>query len=118
MFINSKVCGLVSLTQDYFQVVKRPMDLGTIRDRLEKGEVYKNVKQVLEDVALVWSNCRLYNDDGDPIMELLQCVESSFIKYCQAAGFTFQLTDGAEGWSLHRKERNCLTDLFTVFLLN
>lgn len=97
MFINSTVCGLVSLTQDYFQVVKRPMDLGTIRDRLEKGEVYKKVKQVLEDVALVWSNCRLYNDDGDPIMELLQCVESSFIKHWQAAGFTFQLTDGDEG---------------------
>lgn len=91
------MCGLVLLTQDYFKVVKQPMDLGTIRDRLEKGEVYKNVEQVLKDVARVWSNCCLYNDEGDPIMELLQCVESSFNKHFQAAGFPLQLPDGAEG---------------------
>lgn len=85
------------IVQDYLEIVKRPMDLGTIRDRLEKGEVYNTVDDVFEDVALVWSNCRQYNDDGDPIMELLQNLESTFNKLCPAAGTPFHATNTAEG---------------------
>uniref|UniRef100_A0A7I4DNG5 Bromo domain-containing protein n=1 Tax=Physcomitrium patens TaxID=3218 RepID=A0A7I4DNG5_PHYPA len=81
---------------DYFEVVKRPMDLGTIRDRLEKGEVYNTVDDVFEDVALVWSNCRTYNDDGDPIMEFLKNLESTFQKLCLAAGFSFHAATATE----------------------
>ena len=82
---------------DYLEVVQRPMDLGTIRDRLEKGEVYNTVNDVFEDVALVWSNCRKYNDEGDPIVLLLQNLESTFNKLCLAAGFPFEATNAAEG---------------------
>lgn len=78
-------------------MVKRPMDLGTIRDRLEKGEVYNTVDDVFEDVALVWSNCRTYNDDGDPIMEFLKNLESTFQKLCLAAGFSFHAATATEG---------------------
>lgn len=86
--------------QDYLEIVKRPMDLGTIRDRLEKGEVYHTVNDVFEDVALVWRNCRTYNDDGDPIMGLLQNLESTFNKLCLAAGSPFHASNTAEGKSL------------------
>lgn len=83
--------------QDYLTIVKQPMDLGTIRNRLEKGEVYSTVNDVFADVALVWSNCRMYNDDGDPIMELLQNLESTFNKLCLEAGSPFVATNTAEG---------------------
>lgn len=85
------------IMQDYLAIVKRPMDLGTIRNRLEKGEVYNTVNDVFADVALVWSNCRMYNDDGDPIMELLQNLESTFNKLCLEAGSPFVATNTAEG---------------------
>uniref|UniRef100_A0A7I4DTH0 Bromo domain-containing protein n=1 Tax=Physcomitrium patens TaxID=3218 RepID=A0A7I4DTH0_PHYPA len=90
---------------DYFEVVKRPMDLGTIRDRLEKGEVYNTVDDVFEDVALVWSNCRTYNDDGDPIMEFLKNLESTFQKLCLAAGFSFHAATATEE-SKAREQKN------------
>ena len=85
------------MVQDYFNVVKKPMDLGTIRDRLEKGEVYRMVEDVFDDVALVWSNCRVYNDDGDPVVNFLQSVEAAFHKHCLAAGFPFHTAHGAPG---------------------
>jgi hypothetical protein len=75
--------------QDYFTIVEKPMDLGTIRNRLEKGEAYRTVEEVFEDVALVWSNCRMYNAKGDPILEFLSAVEATFSTLCLAAGFLF-----------------------------
>lgn len=36
------------------------MDLGTIKERLEKGE-YENAHEVASDVRLVWTNCIAYN---------------------------------------------------------
>lgn len=55
---------------DYPEVVKNPMDLGTIRKKLEANE-YRNVNEVAADIRLVWSNCMLYNRDGS---EVISCV--------------------------------------------
>ena len=38
------------------------MDLGTIYKKLkEKQKKYKTVEHVLNDIQLVWDNCKLYN---------------------------------------------------------
>lgn len=71
---------------DYFDIVKRPMDLGTICKNLEKGGKYRGSRDVYEDVQLVWTNCRIYNQKGDPILELLARVKKNFMKYWTAAG--------------------------------
>lgn len=54
---------------NYFEVVKEPMDLGTIYERLTEGEQqnwqhcsYQSAGEVLRDVGLVWSNCVLFNN--------------------------------------------------------
>lgn len=49
---------------DYLQVVKVPMDLGTIRSKLAKNE-YKKAAEFARDVRLVWDNCKLYNQVAD-----------------------------------------------------
>ena len=53
---------------NYFEVVKQPMDLGTVLSRLSVGEQenwekceYQTLEQVYRDVSLVWHNCALYN---------------------------------------------------------
>jgi len=51
---------------DYFDVVKQPMDLGTIGHKLQTDQ-YAQVSEFLEDLELVWSNCLLYNPPEDPI---------------------------------------------------
>ena len=50
----------------YFDLVKKPMDLSTIRHKLENGE-YANVHQWKEDVLLVFSNAVTYNGKGSAV---------------------------------------------------
>ena len=48
---------------DYPEIVKCPMDLGTIRQRLEANE-YVDASDLAADVRLVFSNAMLYNATG------------------------------------------------------
>ena len=50
--------------QDYFNIVKRPMDMGTIKKKLEQN-VYRTAKECVEDFRLMFSNCYLYNKPTD-----------------------------------------------------
>lgn len=45
---------------DYMRYVQTPMDLSTVRSRLDKGK-YKEPDSFRRDVRLVWSNCKRYN---------------------------------------------------------
>lgn len=53
---------------DYLDVVKQPMDLGTVLKNLDAGE-YEDGQELLADVALVWGNCLLYNPPEHPICQ-------------------------------------------------
>lgn len=48
---------------DYPSIVKRPSDLGTVKDRLERDQ-YETVEEAAADVRLIWTNCMSYNQDG------------------------------------------------------
>lgn len=39
------------------------MDLGTVRDRLLANQ-FTSHQAVLDDIQLIWDNCKLYNVDG------------------------------------------------------
>jgi len=56
---------------DYPNVIKRPMDLGTVGSQLEGGH-YTSVRQVAADVDLVWTNAMTYNMDGSYIYQAAQ----------------------------------------------
>ncbi|WCJ27308.1 Transcription factor GTE12 [Euphorbia peplus] len=45
---------------DYFSVISKPMDLGTIRSKLEKS-LYSGTDEFAADVRLTFSNAMLYN---------------------------------------------------------
>lgn len=45
---------------DYFKVIKEPMDLGTIRQKLEQN-LYKDPVEVVNHVRLTFQNAMLYN---------------------------------------------------------
>ncbi|KAL0589661.1 hypothetical protein ABG067_002210 [Albugo candida] len=62
---------------DYLQVVKIPMDLGTIRMKLSKGE-YSRTSDFMKDVRLVWDNCKLYNQDGSDLYILADELAKKF----------------------------------------
>ncbi len=50
---------------DYPIIIKRPMDLGTVKLRLERG-AYATPEACAADVRLIWENCRTYNTGGVP----------------------------------------------------
>ena len=62
--VQWKEWGLV----DYPKVVKNPMDLGTVRRKLE-GAFYSSPKEFKHDVSLVWINCMTYNAVGTRLHE-------------------------------------------------
>ena len=45
---------------DYPNIVKKPMDFGTIKTRLKEGH-YSKLQEFMDDMELVFYNCRLYN---------------------------------------------------------
>lgn len=45
---------------DYHDVIKEPMDLGTIRKKLSHN-YYSGVRDFAYDMNLVWKNCYKYN---------------------------------------------------------
>ncbi|XP_076952789.1 uncharacterized protein LOC143626667 [Bidens hawaiensis] len=84
---------------DYFDVVKTPMDFGTICSNLESGIKYMNSEDVYKDVQFIWENCYKYNNKGDYILELMKRVKKNFSKYWSAAGLYNepQQGDGKDG---------------------
>ena len=46
---------------DYFAIIKKPMDLGTIRDRFENN-FYRSSDEALADFAQIFANCFKYNN--------------------------------------------------------
>ncbi|CAN4117570.1 unnamed protein product [Withania somnifera] len=51
---------------DYFDIIKNPMDLGTVKSRLETN-LYKSPKEFAEDVRLTFQNAMTYNPKGQDV---------------------------------------------------
>ncbi|KAJ2997055.1 hypothetical protein HDV02_005925 [Globomyces sp. JEL0801] len=50
----------------YFQIIKNPMDLGTIKKKLERGD-YETELSFAEDVRLVFANATSFNPPGSQV---------------------------------------------------
>ena len=51
---------------DYPMIVKKPIDLGTIKKNIEDDK-YETIEDVAKDVRQVWSNCKVYNSIGSKV---------------------------------------------------
>lgn len=54
---------------DYPTIITQPMDLGTVRTKLQNGE-YKLFQDFMSDINLIWKNCRTYNQNGSEIVKM------------------------------------------------
>lgn len=53
---------------DYFNVIKRPMDIGTVLKKLRSKPMgYTAPSEVADDVRQIWINCRTYNGEQHPV---------------------------------------------------
>ncbi|KAJ3372619.1 hypothetical protein GGF31_001639 [Allomyces arbusculus] len=50
----------------YFDIIKYPMDFGTIKTKI-KNRAYASMAQFVRDVQLVYDNCFTFNRPGEPV---------------------------------------------------
>lgn len=62
---------------DYHQIITQPMDLGTIKKRLENN-FYWNSKEAIEDFRKIFNNCYVYNKPSDDVVAMAQTIEKLF----------------------------------------
>ena len=48
---------------DYLDVIKYPMDLSTVNKKF-KEDRYDYIEEVLDDMQLIWDNCKKYNPEA------------------------------------------------------
>lgn len=62
---------------DYFDIIKNPMDLGTVKSRLETN-LYKSPKEFAEDVRLTFQNAMTYNPKGQDVYMMAEQLSKIF----------------------------------------
>ncbi|OWA53737.1 putative Bromodomain-containing protein 4 [Hypsibius exemplaris] len=63
---------------DYHTIIKKPMDMGTIKKRLEAG-IYKKADECIQDFSLMFTNCYTYNPPGHVVYQWGQKLEGDFL---------------------------------------
>ena len=56
---------------DYATVIARPMDLGTLRDGVRRGQ-YPDTSAIWADLSLIWDNCLAYNGSDHDIIPVMR----------------------------------------------
>ncbi|ORY26701.1 hypothetical protein BCR39DRAFT_540478 [Naematelia encephala] len=56
---------------DYYEIIKRPMDLKTIRQRIRDNQVL-SIDEFERDVALMFTNAMMYNSPGSQVYEMAE----------------------------------------------
>uniref|UniRef100_A0A131XJ13 Putative transcription initiation factor tfiid subunit bdf1 n=1 Tax=Hyalomma excavatum TaxID=257692 RepID=A0A131XJ13_9ACAR len=63
---------------DYHRIIRHPMDLGTIKKRLEHF-YYSSAQECIEDFKTMFTNCYVYNKPGEDVVLMAQALEKLFL---------------------------------------
>jgi len=77
---NSPVDPVALGVPDYFERIKKPMDLGTINKRLESG-LYSDIIDFDGDVRLTFDNAMLYNEPHAPVHEMAKMLKALYVEH-------------------------------------
>ena len=68
--VNYQQLGLI----DYTTIIHKPMDLETVENNLNNNK-YDTIVSFLDDIQLIWSNCKKYNIEGSDIYKEAEYME-------------------------------------------
>ena len=63
---------------DYFEVIKKPMDLGTVQRKIDNG-LYHSIEDFQTDVNLTFDNAMQYNEDGSVVHDMAKELKLKFV---------------------------------------
>jgi hypothetical protein len=89
----------------YFDVIKIPMDLSTVRKKLKNGS-YSTSSECIADVERIWENCRLYNDPSSDIVKTVNSLSTFFDQQVHGLGLGGLVVEGRISSSLTSKEKH------------
>ncbi|XP_035148401.3 bromodomain-containing protein 3 [Callithrix jacchus] len=64
---------------DYHKIIKNPMDMGTIKKRLE-NDYYWSASECMQDFSTMFRNCYIYNKPTDGTVLMAQALEKTFLQ--------------------------------------
>jgi histone acetyltransferase len=67
----------VSGVPDYYEVIKEPMDVSTLNEKVEE-DFYETVEHFAKDTQKIFDNCRTYNEKGTPYTKHATKLEKFF----------------------------------------
>ncbi|KAI4295359.1 hypothetical protein L6164_035413 [Bauhinia variegata] len=77
-WVFSKPVDPVALNiPDYFTIISKPMDLGTIKSKLDKN-MYSGIEEFAADVRLTFSNAMTYNPPGNDVHKMANDLNNIF----------------------------------------
>eukprot|EP01038_Epipyxis_sp_PR26KG_P004228 gene4228-6004_t len=74
---------------DYFDIIKMPMDLGTVVKRLDSGS-YRDLQNVVKDVHLTFDNAMTYNPKNSDVHMLAKQLKKDFEQKYRVAIHDFE----------------------------
>jgi hypothetical protein len=66
--------------QDYFHIITKPMDLGTVKQKLHFG-MYSSIDHFASDVKLVFDNAMTYNPLGTDVHKWANDMKQTFVQH-------------------------------------
>jgi len=62
---------------DYHTIIKKPMDLGTVKTKMD-NRLYSTAEKFAEDVRQIFQNCYIYNPDTHDVVAMAKKLEEVF----------------------------------------
>jgi histone acetyltransferase len=77
---------------DYYDVVKDPVDMELIQERVSAGNYYVSLEMFCADFRLMFNNCRIYNSRDTPYFKAANRLEA-FFESKIAAGVNWKIRE-------------------------
>lgn len=103
--VNAEELGIL----DYHTVIKKPMDLGTVKKKLESGH-YPDPIGFAEDVRLTFFNAMSYNPQGHDVYIMASTLAAAFEKLWKGIAGKLQQHRGDAGGEVVQEEERLLSD--------
>jgi hypothetical protein len=96
-------------TPGYYEIIKRPMDLKTLQDRLYSGQV-TTVAQFKEELDLIWENCVTFNGTQHPLSVVAKEVQITINGVWNESGHP----GPSHGLEKMKELLSCLDELYSL----
>ena len=70
---------------DYYEIISEPIDMNIIENKIKTNQ-YKSEDEMISDCKLMFSNCRMYNEEGSAIYEDANLLEKVLLARAREIG--------------------------------